>query len=159
MLGINEISCSSSPVVNLSNLLISLTNGMICRVALGRKHDNKKFKVLFAHFVELLGVFSVGDYIPWLSWVDRLNGYDVRAGKIAAEFDVFLEGVIEEHVERKKQTSSSVGGGEYDEMKDFVDILLEIQNKKDAGFALDRDTVKALIFVNLFIFNVKELLM
>ncbi|PWA91007.1 cytochrome P450 [Artemisia annua] len=140
---IREISCSSSPVVNLSMLLMSLTNGVICRAALGRKHDGEKFKELFANFIELLGVFSVGDYIPWMSWVDHLNGYDARAVKIAAEFDVFLEGVIEEHVERKRQTS----GGDDDENKDFVDILLDIQNEKDADFVLDRDTVKALILV------------
>ncbi|KAJ0938633.1 putative cytochrome P450 [Helianthus annuus] len=147
---IKEISCSSSPVVNLSELIMSLTNAVICRAALGRKHGGEKFKELFAHFVELLGVFSVGDYIPWLSWVDRLNGYDVRAVKIAAEFDAFLEGVIEEHVERKKRASgggNECGGGKGDdeEEKDFVDILLEIENQKDASFVLDRDAVKALI--------------
>nr|XP_043637824.1 3-beta-hydroxylase-like [Erigeron canadensis] len=138
---IKNLSRSSSSVINLSELIILLTNGVICRAALGRKHEDKKFKELFAHFVELLGVFSVGDYIPWLSWVDRLNGYDARAVKIAAEFDTFLEGVIKEHVDKNKQTSSS----DNDEDKDFVDILLEIQNEKDANFALDRDTVKALI--------------
>ncbi|KVH98166.1 cytochrome P450 [Cynara cardunculus var. scolymus] len=137
-----EIGCSSSPVVNMSELLISLTNGVICRSALGRKHGGENFKELFVHFVELLGVFSVGDYIPWLSWVDRLNGYDVRAVKVAAEFDAFLEGVIEEHVERKKRTSGDCSN---DDEKDFVDILLDIQNQKDASFVLDRDTVKALI--------------
>ncbi|KAK1436711.1 hypothetical protein QVD17_02493 [Tagetes erecta] len=138
---IRNISCSPSPVVNMSELLISLTNGVICRAALGRKHGGEKFKELFANFVELLGVFSVGDYIPWLSWVDWLNGYDVRAVKIAGEFDEFLEGVIEEHVERKREVS---GDGD-DDQKDFVDILLEIQNNNDAGFVLERDTVKALI--------------
>ncbi|CAI9267264.1 unnamed protein product [Lactuca saligna] len=139
---IREISCSSSPVVDMSKLLISLTNGVICRSAMGRRHGGEKFKELFAQFVELLGVFSVGDYIPWLSWVDRLNGYAAKAVKIAAEFDEFLESVIEEHVDRKRQTYD-VGGD--DENKDFVDILLEIQNEKDASFVLDRDTVKALI--------------
>ncbi|KAD6118886.1 hypothetical protein E3N88_10157 [Mikania micrantha] len=139
-----RIISSSSGVVNLSELLMSLTNGVICRAALGRKHGGEKFKELFATFVELLGVFSVGDYIPWLSWVDHLMGYDVRAVKVAAEFDAFLEGVIQEHVERKKRTFSDGDGGDEDE-KDFVDILLEIENQTDAGFVLDRDTVKALI--------------
>ncbi|KAJ9559874.1 hypothetical protein OSB04_005034 [Centaurea solstitialis] len=140
---ITETSRSSSPVVNMSKMLISLTNGVICRSALGRKHGGEKFKELFVDFIELLGVFSVGDYIPWLSWVDRLNGYEVRAVKIAKEFDAFLEGVIEEHVDRKKRTSG--GSGEDHDEKDFVDILLDIQKQNDTGFVLDRDTVKALI--------------
>ncbi|KAJ0760135.1 putative cytochrome P450 [Helianthus annuus] len=151
-------SSSSSPVVNLSELLISLTNGVICRAALGRKHGGEKFKELFAHFVELLGVFSVGDYIPWLSWVDWIKGCDVRAVKIAAEFDAFLEGVIAEHVDRKKLVSGGGGGGgEDDEEKDFVDILLEIESDKDASFVLERDTVKALILVSKLKFLVLEL--
>ncbi|KAI3807007.1 hypothetical protein L1987_22927 [Smallanthus sonchifolius] len=66
-----------------------------------------------------------------------------RIKEITSEFDAFLEGVIEEHVDRKKGTSG--GGDGDDEEKDFVDILLEIQNHKDASFVLDRDTVKALI--------------
>nr|GEV98331.1 2-oxoglutarate (2OG) and Fe(II)-dependent oxygenase superfamily protein [Tanacetum cinerariifolium] len=109
--------------------------------ALGRKHDGEKFKELFANFIELLGVFSVGDYIPWMSWVlDNEN----PVVEIATElFDAFLEGVIEEHVERNIQTS----GSNDDENKDFVDILLDIQNENDANFVLDRDTVKALIWV------------
>ncbi|KAK9069898.1 hypothetical protein SSX86_010294 [Deinandra increscens subsp. villosa] len=140
---IRTISRSSSPIVNLSELLISLTNGVICRSAMGRRHGGEKFKELFVDFVELLGVFSVGDYIPWLSWVDRLNGYEVRAVKIAAEFDAFLEGVIVEHEERRNKLMLS--GGDDEEEKDFVDILLDIQNDKDASFVLERDTVKALI--------------
>ncbi|KAJ0795121.1 putative cytochrome P450 [Helianthus annuus] len=154
---ISSSSSSSSPVVNLSELLISLTNGVICRAALGRKHGGEKFKELFAHFVELLGVFSVGDYIPWLSWVDWIKGCDVRAVKIAAEFDAFLEGVIAEHVDRKKLVSGGGGGEDDDEEKDFVDILLEIESDKDASFVLERDTVKALILVSKLKFLVLEL--
>nr|GEX07270.1 cytochrome P450 71A2-like [Tanacetum cinerariifolium] len=110
---IKQISCSSFPVVDLSMLLMSLTNGVICRSALGRKHDGEKFKELFANFIELLGVFSVGDYILWLSWVSDNENPMV---KIVAElFDAFLEGVIEEHVERNIQTS----GSNDDENKDL----------------------------------------
>ncbi|XP_071713450.1 cytochrome P450 736A117-like [Rutidosis leptorrhynchoides] len=134
---IRDISCSSSPVINMNELVLSMSNSMISMSALGKKHKVAKFRDSFASFVDLAGAFCIGDYIPWLSWVDRLKGYDVRAIKVAAEIDSFLENVIKEHLDVEKQKS--------DEEKDFVDILLEIQNKKDAKYALDRDTIKAII--------------
>ncbi|KAL7222751.1 hypothetical protein ACSBR1_024453 [Camellia fascicularis] len=66
---IKQSCSSSSTMVNLSEMLVSLTNGVVCRVALGRKHNGRKFKELLGEFVELLGVFDLGDYIPWLAWV------------------------------------------------------------------------------------------
>ncbi|KAK6148276.1 hypothetical protein DH2020_019188 [Rehmannia glutinosa] len=72
----------SSSVVNLSDVLVSLTNDIICRVALGRKYndygEDKKFKNLLLESGELLGATSLGDYIPWLGWIDRVNGLDAR---------------------------------------------------------------------------------
>ncbi|KAL7191869.1 hypothetical protein ACSBR2_023865 [Camellia fascicularis] len=49
-------SSSSSTMVNLSEMLVSLMNGVVCRVALGRKHSGRKFKELLGEVVELLGV-------------------------------------------------------------------------------------------------------
>ncbi|KAI7979949.1 Cytochrome P450 71A24 [Camellia lanceoleosa] len=53
-------SSSSSTTVNLSEMLVSLTNGVMCRVALGRKHSGRKFKELLGEVMELLGVFDFG---------------------------------------------------------------------------------------------------
>ncbi|KVF59396.1 cytochrome P450 [Cynara cardunculus var. scolymus] len=97
---IAKIQETHEPVVNLSELLISLTNNIICRVALGRTYDGKKFKNLLERFVELLGSFSIGSYIPFLTWVDRLSGLERRADDVAEEFDEFLEGVIDEHINK-----------------------------------------------------------
>ncbi|KAI3504571.1 hypothetical protein L1887_26149 [Cichorium endivia] len=135
-LTIERIREAHESVVNLSELLISLTNNIVCRVALGRTYEGKNFKGLLERFLELLGSFSVGSYIPWLTWVDRLSGLERRADEVAKEFDEFLDGVIKEHINKKE-----VGV----ETQDFVDILLEIERDNSTEFTLERDAIKAII--------------
>ncbi|KAM0012570.1 putative cytochrome P450 [Helianthus debilis subsp. tardiflorus] len=131
-----KIRRANGSAINLTELLISLTNNVVCKVALGRTYEDRKFKNLFERTMELLGSFSVGSYIPSLKWVDRLSGLERKADKVANEFDEFLESVIDEHVNNK---DVKVEG------KDLVDILLEFQREDVKGFRLQRDMIKAII--------------
>ncbi|XP_030939279.1 cytochrome P450 71A3-like isoform X2 [Quercus lobata] len=144
-------SCSSSSV-NLSEIFAKLTNDVVCRVALGKKYGEgegrKKFKELLGEFAELLGAINVGDYIPSLAWLNRANGFDAKAEKVAKQLDDFLEGVIEEHINCQKKGDHDRGftfSQENEDQKDFVDILLWIQEENVIGFPVDRDSIKALI--------------
>ncbi|KAF5933370.1 hypothetical protein HYC85_029541 [Camellia sinensis] len=142
-------SSSSSSLVNLTDMFVTLTNNIVCRVALGRKYSGTKggrrFKELLATLTELVGVFNVGDYIPWLVWMNRINGLDAKVENISKEMDEFLEGVVEEHVDRSKRDDSySVNIGN-ENKHDFVDLLLQIQRENASGSIVHRDTIKALI--------------
>ncbi|KAG5618031.1 hypothetical protein H5410_017855 [Solanum commersonii] len=122
-----------------------MTNNIISRVALGRKYDevNKSgmnAKAIIEKLLSLLGTFNIGDYIPWLEWVNRITGLDTKVDKVAKELDIFLESVFEEHIIRNTKGEYHAG-----EAKDFVDVLLEIQNGKETGFSLQRDSLKALL--------------
>ncbi|KAF8028992.1 hypothetical protein BT93_E1615 [Corymbia citriodora subsp. variegata] len=132
--------------VDLSDVFASLTNDIICRVALGRKYSEgmqgKKFKGLLADMMGLLGTFNVGDFIPSIAWINKLTGLDAKVELVAREFDQFLDEVVEEH--RRKMEEKSVGGGGGDR-RDFVDVLLEIEKDKTLGFALGADSIKALV--------------
>ncbi|KAJ0579858.1 putative cytochrome P450 [Helianthus annuus] len=99
-----------------------------------------QYQKLLREFVDMLSAFYIGDYFPWLSWVDQVTGTVRRAEKIAKEFDDFLERIIEEHVSKKKGQDAKSNEGE-----DFVDILLDLQKDNTPAFALQRDTLKALI--------------
>ncbi|KAK9939933.1 hypothetical protein M0R45_016613 [Rubus argutus] len=148
---INEITkySSSSRVVNLSELFVTLTNDVVCRVALGRKYssidskeDGKTFHELLLEFGELLGSLNIGDFIPWLAWLSRVNGLNAKLDKVAKQFDDFLDRVIQEHVDHG---SKSTGDDRNEEQRDFVDVLLEIQKRNSLGFHLDIVSIKALI--------------
>ena len=146
-------SSSSSPStpIDLSHMILSLINDLISRVALGRKYcgdeTGRKYKELLKEFGELVGYFNIGDYIPWLSWVNFINGVNARVEKVAKDLDGFLDEVVKEHVDRRR---SRKRGGEEEEVKDFVDVLLDIQENNVTGDALTGTCIKALTLVRLF---------
>ncbi|KAF7806015.1 cytochrome P450 71A26-like [Senna tora] len=132
-------AASQNLEVNLSEEFPTVTNNIICRVALGRKYSGgergKKFQKLLAEFGEVLGASVVGDYIPWLQWLGHMNGLYNKGNRVAQELDQFFDEVIEEHMNAK-------GEGQSD---DFVDVLLRIQNTNVVGFPIDTTIIKALI--------------
>lgn len=134
-------------VVNLTETFVSLTNDVICRAAFGRKYSAEgsgNFMVLLKKFVELLGVFAMGDVVPWLGWIDRVSGLEDKMDKVAKEFDAIIERIIEEHLD----SLNSQGNGskpEEEKLKDFVDVLLQIQRDNTVRFSMDRESIKALI--------------
>ncbi|MCD7464795.1 hypothetical protein HAX54_053425 [Datura stramonium] len=136
---------SSSSAIDLRDLFCWMTNNIINRVALGRKYNEGESEIIDAkatldEFVELIGTFNVGDYIPWLDWVNKIIGLDTRVEKVAKDLDIFLELVIEEHIVRNEKQENRGS-----EAKDFVDVLLEIQNGNETGFPLQRDSLKAIL--------------
>ncbi|CAL5390959.1 unnamed protein product [Camellia sinensis] len=150
---LEKIENRSSSPMDLSEMLASLTNDMICRVAFGRKYSEgergKKFKELLEEFGALLGVFNVGDFIPWLGWVNYVSGLNGRVERNVREFDCFLDEVIDNHMGQWRSGRKKGGGKGDDEQMDLVDVLLEIQkdssSSMDGGASLDRDNLKAII--------------
>ncbi|CAA0395074.1 unnamed protein product [Arabidopsis thaliana] len=123
---LEKASSSSSPSpVNLSQLLMTLTNDIICRAALGRKYSTKEDGVdvenIVRAFSALVGEFPIGEYIPSLSWIDKIRGQDHKMEEVDKRFDEFLERVVKEHEDANKETRS-----------DLVDKLLTIQSDKSA---------------------------
>lgn len=135
-----EESCGS--LVDLSELFVSLTNNIICKLALGMTYHEVNFTDLLKNLMHILGVFSVGDYIPWLSWIDSLSGVKGRAKLIAKQLDDFLQSVIDEHQNKKIGENNQSGQG-----LDIVDILLNVQRDNTIGFKLHTNSLKATISV------------
>ncbi|KAM0035163.1 putative cytochrome P450 [Helianthus debilis subsp. tardiflorus] len=127
---------NSGSSVDMSALLGSYTSNVLCRVAFGKTYYELGFTDKLKKFVDMLGTFCVGSYIPWLSFIDRLSGLLGQAHAISKELDHFLKGVVEDHL-HKKTTG--------EETKDFVDILRDIQKDKTIGFTLNTNTLKAVI--------------
>ncbi|KAH9624596.1 hypothetical protein KSS87_010299 [Heliosperma pusillum] len=137
-----QIEKSSSTPVNFSDMVMTLTCNVICRVASGRKYSEREggaeFRRLLKEFEEMLGMFRVGDCIPFLSWTDKLDGWDAKLDKVAKEYDEFLEGVLKEHEDDRNS-------GKCKNVKDFVEVLLDVQEDETIGFPVERDSIKAII--------------
>ncbi|XP_021749803.1 cytochrome P450 71A22-like [Chenopodium quinoa] len=134
--------------VNLSDVLIGLTNDVICRTAFGRKYTGEKgcenIKELLGDFSEALGTFCMEDFVPWLSWIDCLRGVNRKADKVAFVLDEFIEKIVQEHIDRQNlQTDETDEGDKGEKLQDFVDILLEIQRENST--VLPKESVKAIL--------------
>ncbi|KAI3464159.1 hypothetical protein Pfo_020822 [Paulownia fortunei] len=134
----------SSGSVNLTKMFYEFSNDGVCRSAFGRKYsvseNGKKSLMLLTEFLDLLRTINIGDFIPWLSWITWVNGFDKRVDKVAKELDDFLEGVIQERMETPMGQAVLEQNGE-----NFVDIILQICNDNTADVSIDRDSIKALI--------------
>lgn len=134
-------SCSTSPV-DLRDMFVTLSNDVGCRAAFGRKYtggeNSEKLMDLLRELLELVGIFCIGDYVPWLGWLDRLNGTDARVEKVVKGLDEFLDGVIEERLSAQVNVDQ-------DTTEDFIDILLKIEKNDTNGISLDRATIKAML--------------
>ncbi|KAJ1417602.1 Cytochrome P450 [Sesbania bispinosa] len=147
--------------VNLSELCSEVTNDIICRVALGKRYreeGGRKFQHLLLEFIELAGSISIGDYIPWLDWLTKVNGTYGRAERVTKHLDEFIDEVIEEHINCRSRNSKD-GHVDIDseDHNDFVDVLLSIQKTNATGFPIDRTSIKALILVDSASYNNKSL--
>ncbi|KAG7568865.1 Cytochrome P450 superfamily [Arabidopsis thaliana x Arabidopsis arenosa] len=137
-----EKASSSSSSENLSELFVTLPSDVTSRVALGRKHSEdetaRDLKKRVRQIMELLGEFPIGDYVPVLAWIDRINGFNARIKEVSQGFSDLMDKVVQEHLE----------AGNHKE--DFVDILLSIESEKSIGFQAQRNDIKFMI-LDMFI--------
>lgn len=156
-MAVEKIINKGPVAVNLSETFMSVTNDIVCRSAFGRKHgegeSGKNFRFLLTELLQILGTSYIGAFIPWLQWINRVNGFDARIARVAGEIDRFLDGVIEERLEKKSYEYGRSCTGDDDPKKhseknigeDFLDIMLRIHKDNSTGVAIDRDSVKAVV--------------
>ncbi|XP_068665004.1 cytochrome P450 71A1-like [Aristolochia californica] len=131
-------SSSSSEASNLTEMLITFTNNIVCRAAFGKSYHegNRDEKIRLHGAIKeaeiVLGSFCVTDIWPWLWWIDVLTGTRGRLEKNFGVLDSFLEKVIQEHLDHS---------GLKPEQEDLTDVLLRVQR----DLHLTRNHVKAII--------------
>jgi cytochrome P450 len=151
-------SLSGRPVV-LRDHLLRYTLSNISRMVLGSKyfgesdqHDDdgknhnsenvvklEELKGMLDEWFFLNGVFNIGDWIPWLDFLD-LQGYVKRMKALSKKLDAFLSYVIDDHRARR----GTAGKDEF-VAKDMVDVLLQLAEDPSLDVKLTSDNVKGLL--------------
>ncbi|XP_052181449.1 cytochrome P450 71A1-like [Diospyros lotus] len=142
---INKLASDSKPI-NLSEILLSLTNTIICRIAIGKSYDDdncvkSRFHDVLGETQEMVGGFFFSDYLPCMSWVDKLTGQSIRLERTFKALDGFLQQVIDEHLIDKK--SGKIGG------EDIIDVLLQLKDD-GSSIKLSMDHIKA-VLMDIFV--------
>jgi len=129
--------------VNLGEMLIETANNIICRCIFGRKYDDEGCRLgeLGRKITSQVLDFSMGDLFPMLGWVDVLTGQIKKIKDSFEEMDDFLDRVIVEHKMSRRDPNK----------KDFLDILLQLQDDGRSEFELTQSDLKALLLVFLSI--------
>eukprot|EP00253_Pinus_taeda_P035753 PITA_35753 len=133
--------------VNVSKAISTLTSNIVWRILANRKFsdddlggDFKGFKELLVELTATMGESNIGDFIPYLDWLD-LQGINRRMKKIHKTFDEFAEKIIDDHVNLNHFNGQKDEDAER-HVEDFVDVLLRIA-KTDTR--ITRETIKALV--------------
>ncbi|KAL3691469.1 hypothetical protein R1sor_005120 [Riccia sorocarpa] len=136
----------------LSKMIMTVVSNMLMnKGSLSAKaeavKDSDDFQQSIKDLFELLGVFNIGDYIPWLNGFD-LQGYNKRMRVTAKKIDEFLQGIIDDHLERHKLRKQT-GANEEDYVQDLVDVMLT-RPTDDDGQTLTREEIKGIMENVLF---------
>ncbi|KAG6723157.1 hypothetical protein I3842_03G195500 [Carya illinoinensis] len=137
----------SGKPIKVKEHLSHLTLSVISRIVLGKKYfsesGDEKSIVTLGEFQEMLdelfllnGVLNIGDWIPWLDFLD-LQGYVKRMKTLTRKFDRFYDHVFEEHKGKR------LGVKDF-EPKDMVDLLLQLADDSNNEVKLTYDKVKGL---------------
>ncbi|KAH6763847.1 hypothetical protein C2S51_015096 [Perilla frutescens var. frutescens] len=143
-------SLSGKPVL-LRAHLSRYTLSSISRVAMSNNyfsetgHENSVFEFeelqqMVDEFFFLAGVINIGDWIPWLNFLD-LQGYVRKMKILHNKFDRFNEYVIDDHQARMFEKDFKP--------KDVADMLLLLAQDPNLEVTLTRDSIKALLQVCL----------
>ncbi|XP_014506049.1 cytochrome P450 71A1 [Vigna radiata var. radiata] len=138
---LREASTNDVSYVNLSEMIMSTTNSIVCKCALGRKFAGdgySRVKVLAREAMIHIAAFTVRDYFPWLGWVDVVTGKIQKYKATAAAMDALFEEAIAERLRTRRE-------GEHSKMKDFLDILLNHHEDNTLGYEFTKNDIKSLI--------------
>ncbi|CAL9172070.1 unnamed protein product [Musa hybrid cultivar] len=142
---VTKLICSharASTMVNLSDLLFSLSCNMTCRTALGSGFDDGgdiQLHDMLREAQAALGGLFLSDYLPLLGWVDRLSGMRFRLERAYLKLDSIYQRRIDYHQDRFRQQGKEDG--------DVLDDLLRMQKDEEG---LTEDHIKG-VLMNIII--------
>ncbi|KAL0376842.1 UNVERIFIED_CONTAM: cytochrome [Sesamum calycinum] len=130
--------------VNINETALTLSSNMISRFALGKRYDEegrsgKRFFDLFQQ--ELTLQIFIGDYFPWLGWIDKLCGRVSRLEKAFKDLDSFYEELIEEHLSPNRPDSMN---------GDILDLLIQLKEDRSSPIQINWNHVKG-VLMDIFV--------
>ncbi|KAM7518187.1 hypothetical protein LguiB_017149 [Lonicera macranthoides] len=131
---------TSSKIANVSEIVVSLTSTIICRVAFSKRfdegHEESRFHGLLTECQAVLASFYISDHFPMMGWLDRVSGLLARQDKNFKEMDSFYQELIDEHLDPERRSSTQ---------EDIIDIFLQLKEDQSSSFNLTFSHIKALL--------------
>ncbi|CAI0455243.1 unnamed protein product [Linum tenue] len=123
---IRRMAAHGEATVDLSKELFRLTCRVACGTVLGKAEEMDN-----GFIMKMVGTTK---FLPVVS------GYKAKLRKLHVEMEAMLDGIIDDHKQKRATRAAAAGGGEYRE--DLVDVLLNLQESGDPHFKLTMDNIK-----------------
>ncbi|KAK2363394.1 cytochrome P450 93A3 [Trifolium repens] len=138
--------------VDVAKELLRLSNNVVSRMIMSQscsENDGEADEVrkLVQDTAHLTGKFNVSDFI-WIFKNWDVQGFSKSLKEIRDRFDSMMERIIKEHQEVRRKRKE-VGGGD-GQVKDLLDILLDILEDESSEIKLKMENIKAFI-LDIFI--------
>ncbi|KAE9604378.1 putative cytochrome P450 [Lupinus albus] len=114
--------------VEMTQWFGKLTLNVILRIIAGKQiygnaceadqDEAQRWLKAMREFFHLMGLFIVGDSIPWLRWLD-LGGHEKAMKENAKELDTILGEWLDEHRQKRASGETAVD-------QDFIDVMLSV---------------------------------
>ncbi|CAI0374059.1 unnamed protein product [Linum tenue] len=135
------VSVSAGQEFNFSQMVFSLTAGIVSRVAFGKKYrGHDEFVPVMEEMARISGGFSLADLFPSVKLLQVMSGMRSQLLRLRNEADRMMDGIISDH--RERQSTADQGS---DEVDDLVDVLLKLQAGGGLEVPLSDDNIKAVI--------------
>ncbi|XP_058742873.1 cytochrome P450 71D10-like [Vicia villosa] len=133
-----SISASESSVVNLTEMILSITCGITMRAAFGKKSRHRQvFKSTINKTVSLLGEFCISDLYPSFKILERVSRSKTKMENFHRELDIILQDILNDHKHCHAKENK---------YEDLVDVLLKIQQENDdSQHPLTDESIKVVI--------------
>ncbi|XP_028789316.1 cytochrome P450 71D10-like [Neltuma alba] len=143
---VKTISKNEGSEVNLSKMIMSMTNAIVARAAFGgRSRDQEAFLRCAKKALKLAGGFYISDFFPSMKLLQDISGMKATLERLHKEIDRILDNIIDDHRKKKKNGTC---GDKVEE--DLVDVFLKIQEQNDLEVPISVDNIKATI-LDIFI--------
>ncbi|KAI3678128.1 hypothetical protein L6452_37409 [Arctium lappa] len=128
--------------VDLERELMKMTNNVISRMLMSKRCSDEKddagdIRKIVIDIAKLMGTFNLSDHIWFCKNLD-LQGVKKKSKVIRARFDALIENIMREHEEARKQKENG-------QVKDLLDILLDISEDESMEMKLTKENIKAFI--------------
>lgn len=124
--------------INLSEMIFSSTNNMVCRSTFGKRFNRQDVLIpLMKKAIQVSSGFDVADVFPSWKLLHRLSRLSTKLQKLHCQIDMMFESIINEYKETKSR----------DFEEDMLGVLLRLQEGNSLEYQFTSDNVKAVLQV------------
>ncbi|XP_011651837.2 cytochrome P450 71A1 [Cucumis sativus] len=148
---INKIrKIGSDQSLDLGHLFFQTSNNIVSRCVLGEKFEDEdgksRFEEISRKAMVIVTAFCVEDFFPSFGWIiDVIRGFHWDLKNCFKTLDEFFSKVVEEHKEKIKRSGGVINIDDYESKKDFVDIMLQLQQDDKLDYHFSLDNLKAIV--------------